>query len=335
MTFAGKRVPGRFCGADASDTCKFVEYAQSLALFAIPGVLFAVLTLIGTCVFFVLRLICGAFGGWKASYGCCKAKPIPFPGYSGLTLAATKTLFFVAVGCVVAAGVCCTIANMGISSGVLSFVDELLATVTKVKFIVLGIIDSLEAISYTANSAASLTGVISAADSLQSRGRSLRATVKSYDFFRWMIVNALIGVPVLVTLLSMISPLCSMPKASFACVMALTILLFASWFLFSLHFVLAVLLSDLCVELDTIFVPGKEISPLLRSALSCKQSNESSFYPLVTKAREGLDQAASTACSAFSSLCTGEVPCVQARVACDARTVEQLVYQPIDRKSVV
>lgn len=88
---------------DSNGDCHWADYAQSLAVFAIPGIALAALSILALPVFVIFRFCCNTFGGRRRTKGktiklfllinpgvCCVSKPNQWQGYSKRAIMITK-----------------------------------------------------------------------------------------------------------------------------------------------------------------------------------------------------------------------------------------------------
>ncbi|KNC54171.1 uncharacterized protein AMSG_09955 [Thecamonas trahens ATCC 50062] len=330
--FSGK-VSNRFCGLDENGECQYGPYLQSLGLLIIPPVVFAVLSLLVPCAFFLPRLVLGFWGGRSPSHGWFKpvVRETQFPGYSRTSIVRTKALYVGIAGTMIGVVVAGMLGNMLVSSATSTFVDTVLESAIDVVTTAERVVAEMAGVVYTpAGFQTRVQPALDAAAAVLDSGQTMRDTVQTYSAIRLFVMYGFLGVPLIFAAVGLAGPLLNARKLAFGCSMSATCIMFLTWSIFAIHVLLIVLFSDLCVEIDELrAVDSSAISnaTVLNKLLGCGATN-SSFDSLVAEAEAGLTAAAAAACSAHALLCTEQYQ-VCPPTPCSIATIESLLLADV------
>ncbi|EGG20784.1 hypothetical protein DFA_00649 [Cavenderia fasciculata] len=260
--------PPGLCGGTPLDNCDWAKYGEAVVLLSGVTLIIALVCLVFSVLFWMGRSF--FFGGCNPTHGlmCPGPKLDPEVPGEGYTKCQVLVLKFLAIGFAIAAVplfITAMTGNSASTKGVGDFGDTVLQKGNDT-------IASIEVISQniTATQASRVTGfneyindMINRLDDIVVHGKEVRdqgleinEQSKKYSGYRNSVVLAGLIVGLVVCIVVAVAGLCNIPLLSCVGALSLVIVLPFMWIVFSAHYPINSLLSDVCLAYNTTGVSG-------------------------------------------------------------------------------
>lgn len=290
------------------DDCDPMAYGIRAGVYAVPGILLALITFFTCPFFFCSRFVCGCCGGSEATSGCCCASEKPAI-YSSLDIIRPKVYALLLILIGVGVGIWGNIASDGTVSSLLGLVDDLEAAPQ----LMLDQIDRIEReLTVTkyreSNDTLYEENLFAGTDAKQNAEKAKedieKALSEHADTFRSYVLDfgfvmfIIFSIPIAAVALGGVAAICNCRS----CVPMLTVFImffvgFVLWLGHGVFSSLALVFGDFCAEVDGI---TRDERTVLAAATSCDDATLSSF----TSGFETIEgDAAGEACNLVSTLC--------------------------------
>jgi len=329
------KYPSGFCGGTNVEDCNWGQYAEAVVLLSGITFIIALVSLVFGILFWLLRSF--VFGGCRPTHGCFCPGPKYDPdigeGYSGLAVWILKIVLFLFVAGYIAMFIVALTGNSKSTSGVSDLSDAVIDKVTVTLDKLYEINATLEDPKYRDfemfqdQIESELADIIASGEDFKGNGTNVAEQVKKYSNMRQSIVLAGLIVGVVICGVLVFAGLCNVPVFSLIGALALVIMIPFMWIVFSAHYPINSVLSDVCLSYNsTGFTQFNNFSnPIIGEIFDGCQADPNStmsvFADLESLVNSLITQGYNVTCDKLQTACDLEYPYFENGVYAGNRTV--------------
>ncbi|KAF2073176.1 hypothetical protein CYY_005529 [Polysphondylium violaceum] len=316
------KYPAGFCGGTNVEDCDWAKYAEAVVLLSGVTFIIALVTLVFGIIFWLLRSC--VFGGCRPTHGCFCPGPKYDPdigeGYTTFKVWILKIVALIFVIGYVVMFIIALTGNSKSTNGVSDLSDAVFDKVTVTLDKLYEINATLEDPKYRDfeqfqdQIESELNSIIVEGENFRDNGTNVADQVKKYSNMRQSIVLAGLIVALVICAVLVFAGLCNVPVFSLIAALALVIMIPYMWIVFSAHYPINSVLSDVCLSFNsTGFNQLNNFSnPIISEVFDgCEQDPNSTmtvFTDLENLVNSLIDQGYNVTCGKLEQACDLEYP---------------------------
>ncbi|EFA78568.1 hypothetical protein PPL_09220 [Heterostelium album PN500] len=320
------KYPPGFCGGTPVDDCDWPKYAEAVLLLSGIPLLIGLICLCLSVVFWLGRSF--LFGGCRPTHGfLCpgpKLDPEIGEGYTSCQVWALRIVVVIFAIAAVPLFITAMTGNSRSTKGINKVGDIIIAkaddTITQLQNITAEVnsteferLDIYSPPHTRQDIILQLQNITDEGVSMQKKANDIDTQAKKYGGWRNDIVLAGLIVGLVICIVAALSAICSIPLLSVVAALSLIIVLPFTWFVFSVHYPVNSLISDVCITFNS---TGTGLSnftnPLINEVFKDCQNQSNTipaFRQLETLVTDLLDSSYQQACTdGIDNLCTLTFP---------------------------